>query len=208
MTNTQAIKIICEYCEHNIDTIIFALVNDCNIPQVLCDLEKGGDLSIRPTAFIVSSKYSTDTRKKTKYYRYEGTKYLQNLIFQISKEQKEFICNFARHLMDNHDAPPKNTTTQEKQVSQDYSPNTIVNGNGNTVHVTYDTPSQDNKLFEDLIAITNNIENSSEILKAINEMKETVKTPNFKEKYKEFMSVISDHMTIFIPVLSELSKLL
>ena len=102
----------------------------------------------------------------------------------------------------------KNITTQEKQVSQNYSPNTIVNGNGNTVTVIYNISPQDNKLFEDLIAITNNIENNSEILKAINEMKETVKTSNFKEKYKNFMSVISDHITIFTPILVGLSQLL
>jgi len=101
-----------------------------------------------------------------------------------------------------------NTTTQEKQVSQNFSPNTIVNDNGNTVNITYNISSQDNKLFEDLIAITNNIENDSEILKAISEMKETIKTPNFKEKYKNFMSVISDHITIFTPVLVGLSQLL
>ena len=96
-------------------------------------------------------------------------------------------------------------------ISNSSSASATIYGDGNVVNQTinnFGNDSVEKQLFDQIEKIALEIKDNIIILKAINEMKETVKTPNFKEKYKGFMSVISDHMTIFIPVLSELSKLL
>ena len=96
-------------------------------------------------------------------------------------------------------------------ISNSSSASATIYGDGNVVNQTinnFGNDSVEKILFDQIEKLAQEIKDNTIILKAIDEMKETVKTPNFKEKYKGFMSVISDHMTIFIPVLSELSKLL
>lgn len=75
-----------------------------------------------------------------------------------------------------------------------------------TTNVTYN--NNDTKLFEDLINTANSIEKSDEIIAAINEMREHVGKKTFVGKYNDFIGVIANHMTVFLPFVPALTQLI
>ncbi len=101
----------------------------------------------------------------------------------------------------------------QESSSQNNSMNSAsISGNNNSITQTinnyFGIGTPEYKLFEKIDELAKNIDDNTEILKAISDMQETIKTPTFIEKYKNFMSVISSHVTVFTPILSELSQYL
>jgi hypothetical protein len=68
------------------------------------------------------------------------------------------------------------------------------------------------KFFDDMsMTLKNKIsdkENLDLLLKELNELKKSVNTPNYKQKYNDFIQVAANHMTIIAPFIPALSKLL
>ena len=82
-----------------------------------------------------------------------------------------------------------------------------LNKNENNISIDVNVES----IFTQLYEITNTLENETEkenIINAINEMRETVETPSFAEKYKNFMGIISNHFGVYAPIIATLSQLL
>ena len=52
------------------------------------------------------------------------------------------------------------------------------------------------------------INNSKEVVKKVKEMKETVGSPAYLNKYKEFISLMANHITLIEPFIPYLSSLL
>jgi hypothetical protein len=52
------------------------------------------------------------------------------------------------------------------------------------------------------------IDRREEILKKVNEMEATVHTPEYLQRYREFMQVLADHVTVAMPFLASLAALL
>ena len=101
----------------------------------------------------------------------------------------------------------------QKSFSQNNSMNSAsISGNNNSITQTinnyFGIGTPEYKLFEKIDELAKSIDYNTEILKAISGMRETIKTSPFIEKYKFFMSVISSHVTVFTPILSELSQYL
>lgn len=95
------------------------------------------------------------------------------------------------------------------QNSGDFSPNTTIFGNNNQVHIHIGP--QDAKislLFNELTNMAKTIQQKTDILLSIQEMQNTINTPTFKDKYKNFMASIADHMAIFLPLITQLSQYL
>jgi len=66
------------------------------------------------------------------------------------------------------------------------------------------------KLFESLLEVVKNntLENQKAIESAISEMKQAVGKPSFVEKYNAFMQSVANHITIFMPLMPQLTALL
>ncbi|MGL4561052.1 MAG: hypothetical protein ACRCV0_02015, partial [Brevinema sp.] len=105
------------------------------------------------------------------------------------------------------DYSPKNDNRKIGQSSQHISPNTVINGDGNTVNIIINNNQKDD-LFIKLINIANEIENNDQILQSIEEMKQSINSSNYTNKYKAFMSVISDHISVFSAVIPLLTQYL
>lgn len=55
------------------------------------------------------------------------------------------------------------------------------------------------KQFDELYNAIESIPNSTEILEVAKELQGSAKSPSFKEKYIDFMSIAADHMTVLAP---------
>ena len=66
------------------------------------------------------------------------------------------------------------------------------------------------KLFESLLEVVKNntLENQKAIESAISEMKQAVGKSSFGEKYNAFMQSVANHMTVFMPLMPQLTALL
>ena len=63
-------------------------------------------------------------------------------------------------------------------------------------------------LFNEIERLAETLKDNTEILNSISEMRNNVSTPSFKQKYTDFMSLTADYVTVFLPILTALSKLL
>lgn len=107
------------------------------------------------------------------------------------------------------DAPLNSNPVSQEKVSQIF--NTYISGNvqnvahGNT-HANQSATYTENdpKIFNDMLQSIADLNKpgKAEIEAAIEEMRDAKSSSQFKEKYKEFMSVLANHMQIFGPVLA------
>ncbi len=107
------------------------------------------------------------------------------------------------------DAPLNTNPVPQEKVSQIF--NTYISGNvqnvahGNTEATQSATYTQNEpKLFNEMLSAIASINDSGkdELESAIEEMRDARNPEHFKEKYKEFMSVLANHMQVFGPVLA------
>ena len=84
-----------------------------------------------------------------------------------------------------------------------------INSNDNSINIQNINNNND-ILFKEIenTIKKSRIQNKEEILLSINEMKKNIGTSSFKEKYLNFISSLSSHVTIITPFLPALSKLL
>ena len=65
------------------------------------------------------------------------------------------------------------------------------------------------KIFEDLLVKASIVRDNAEIINAIKEMRDALNNKEtFKDKYNNFIQAIANHITIFAPFISELTKYL
>ena len=146
---------------------------------------------------------------------------LQDLLLLMKNGKREVSSIIDRLQKENgmpHSSNCKNTNTSDsnkieaKSINQSTvnQTNTNILGNSNTIIITnnYSNNTPENILFDKIAELAQTIENNDKMLQSIASMRETVSTDNFTDKYKEFMSTISNHITVFNPILCELSRLL
>ena len=107
------------------------------------------------------------------------------------------------------DAPLNSNPVAQERVSQIF--NTYISGNvqnvahGNT-HATQTATYTENdpKIFNEMLASIADLNEpgKSEIESAIEQMRDARTSSQFREKYKEFMSILANHMQVFGPVLA------
>lgn len=66
----------------------------------------------------------------------------------------------------------------------------------------------DVELMDSLRKVASSLENATELINAINEMKSNIGKTSFRQKYNDFIQVAANHMTFFSPLISKLTELL
>nr|DAZ20930.1 MAG TPA: AbiTii [Caudoviricetes sp.] len=92
------------------------------------------------------------------------------------------------------------------------SGNIAIQQNSNNSSQVQDNSNKnlDNRIFNELKDIANNIKNEDkdEILKAINELEESQNSDLYKDKYNKFIQSAANYMTIFAPLIPMLTQML
>lgn len=79
-----------------------------------------------------------------------------------------------------------------------------VNSVDNSINNSF---NNDIEIFDKLLSIAGQIPNSTEITRSIIEMKNSISDKeSFKEKYNNFIQSAAAHMTLFAPLIAELTK--
>jgi hypothetical protein len=103
------------------------------------------------------------------------------------------------------------------QIRKSASTSIVYNINGPNAKVNIDTHDQSinnvnispDDLFQKLVYLaTEQAEANKELLVHISEMKATVDTPSFVEKYQNFITSAANHITIFAPLIPALTQLI
>lgn len=102
----------------------------------------------------------------------------------------------------------RKTTQASKQsaININATGNAKVNFNSvdNSINNSF---NKDLAVFDTLLSIAEQIQNNDEIIKSIIEMKNSVNDKaSFKEKYNNFIQSAAAHMTLFAPLIAELTK--
>ena len=84
------------------------------------------------------------------------------------------------------------------------------NSPNSTQNMTIGQSPDIEKLFNSILTalVENSLDNHEAIKTAVLGMKETVGQPTFKEKYDAFVQSAANHMTVFLPFMSQLAALL
>lgn len=105
----------------------------------------------------------------------------------------------------------RKTTTQPKvsssiQINASGNAKVLVSSVDNSVNIS----SQDLKVFDELIdAVKKELRNNGEIVDLIVQMKNSIKDKeSFKNKYKNVVQSLGDHVTVLTPFISVLTKFL
>ena len=135
----------------------------------------------------------------------------QEGILKIVKDLQKSLLNSEDSLDHKAILQPNLLTTSTLPTNNVSNMATII-GDGShitqTIHNYFGIDSPEQKLFKEIEELAQTIQDNTEILRAITEMKKTLKTPMFIKKYVDFMSVASSHLTIFAPILAKLSEYL
>ena len=73
---------------------------------------------------------------------------------------------------------------------------------------TYQISANDLSVLETIRTLAQGLDNSAEIIAAVDQMQDNVGKKSFAEKYNNFIQSIANHMTIFAPFIPALSSLL
>ncbi len=117
------------------------------------------------------------------------------------------ISHYKAHLETFQNAAPPQSVNITYNVS---GQNTRVNINS-TDSSTNTIDLSSHAVFNNLLEAAASIQNSKNreaIEASINEMNKSVGTRDFGSRYKAFMAVIADHITVFAPMLAQLAALL
>ena len=88
------------------------------------------------------------------------------------------------------------------------SGNARVNLNSTDHSINTNITQEENDKFEELFSEIKKLPNSEELLSSAIELKESVKTETFKDKYVAFMANAANHMTVLAPFIAFLPALL
>ena len=83
-----------------------------------------------------------------------------------------------------------------------------VNINSTDNSTTYQISANDLSLLETIRTLARDLDNSAEIIAAIDQMQDNVGKKSFAEKYNNFIQSIANHITAFAPFIPALSSLL
>ena len=108
----------------------------------------------------------------------------------------------------NYQIEVRKTTQAPKQPSININAtgNAKVNVNSidNSINNSF---NNDLEIFDKLLSIAGQIPNNTKITKSIIEMKDSISNKeSFKEKYNNFIQSAAAHMTLFAPLIAELTK--
>lgn len=170
----------------NINAIISKekiVIDNPNVPLEI------GDLLIRTLPNKIEEKFEI-----IDYSFYQKT---FNISAHFQVEYKRYNDNKKEEINNNNHS---NNSTYHIQNS-----NVIIGSKNSSINI-----SQNDKLFKDMIEVANNLtnQNKTEIISLINEMQDNINKPTFNDKYKEFMSISADTITVFTPFLGALAGLL
>ncbi len=134
------------------------------------------------------------------------------------KEKGYIITSWADNVPYSIEFNEKAYTTNEKSRSEmqngTYIINNITNGNANinstdnsvrNTNISYN----DTKIFEEMLEVASSVteENKSDIIMAIEDMKNNYNKPSLKEKYYKFIEVAANHMALFVPFIPALTEM-
>lgn len=110
---------------------------------------------------------------------------------------------------DNYQIKVRKTTQRAKQspiyVHATGSAKVNINSTDNSINNSF---NDDSDIFNKLLQIAQQINNNEAIIKSIIDMRNAVNDKEtFKEKYNDFIQSAAAHMTIFVPLISEITKL-
>ncbi|MFK4899135.1 hypothetical protein [Lactococcus petauri] len=88
------------------------------------------------------------------------------------------------------------------------SGNAKVNLNSTDHSININITQEEDAKFEELFSVIKSLQNSEELLSSAIELKETVRTETFKDKYISFMANAANHMTVLAPFISFLPSLM
>jgi hypothetical protein len=88
------------------------------------------------------------------------------------------------------------------------SGNAKVNLNSTDHSININITQEENDKFEELFSVIKSIQNSEELLSSAIELKKTVRTETFKDKYFAFMANAANHMTVLAPFIAFLPSLM
>lgn len=120
------------------------------------------------------------------------------------------FCRGLGGIPANYQIEVRKTTQAPKQpsISINAAGNAKVNVNSvdNSINNSF---NNDLEIFDKLLSIAGQIPSSTEITKSIIEMKNSINDKeSFKEKYNNFIQSAAAHMTLFAPLITELTKYL
>lgn len=151
----------------------------------------GGELSSRPTSFVILSRGSSLIRKTTKYYQDEGKIFLQNLIEKLSDINCTKICKFGEYL----DMSKENISRSENKKD---TPSQIIinNENNNTANakasneniITISTLSQ----LSNQVSQSTMIENKIEIQELISQLEDAKDEGNEDSYFDLFFKLLEE----------------
>ncbi len=115
-----------------------------------------------------------------------------------------YQIEYQRYTEKNSNKKIENHTTKTEIYNIDSS-TVIINSKNSSINI-----NKNEVVFIDLLEKANqlNVPHKDEIIQSIENMRDNVNTPLFNEKYKEFMSVAADTMTVFSPYLVALASFL
>lgn len=185
------------------------------IPNTTCVLEKGDGSSINNISVKIagSDMFVLDTSVPIEV----GDTLIRTLPSKIEQRLEiiDFDFNAKFHHIPEHYlikfkivSKQQNTNETSGNDNRTYhinNSNVIIDSDNSSINIT-----KNEKLFNDLIdeASKLNTDNKDEIIKSIENMRDNVDTPLFSEKYKEFMAVSANTITVFTPYLGALAGLL
>ena len=129
-------------------------------------------------------------------------------VISITQKGKNYFTDKERRIEEiavlGNDAFIVNNIKQQYNISDTDKVNIHSTDNS----TTYQISANDLSVLETIRTLAQGLDNSAEIIAAVDQMQDNVGKKSFAEKYNNFIQSIANHMTIFAPFIPALSSLL